>query len=145
MDNGATALLSDRKTNAASSKSAVMSSNTWTRRLAPDAMNNRDEVVRTYVGSSGNGHGFIYDNGTLTTLNVPGSSSADALAINNRGEVAPSDASPGAPSPPVGGIHRDGCRRGDRLSGIAAQPGTRLAGARGTIVSRRSTSRPPRR
>jgi hypothetical protein len=71
MDNGATALLSDRKTNAASSKSAVMSSNTWTRRLAPDAMNNRDEVVRTYVGSSGNGHGFICDNGTLTTLNVP--------------------------------------------------------------------------
>jgi hypothetical protein len=60
-------------------------------------MNNRDEVVRTYVGSSGNGHGFIYDNGTLTTLNVPGSSSADALAINNRGEVAPSE----QPGPPL--------------------------------------------
>jgi probable HAF family extracellular repeat protein len=50
-------------------------------------INNRGEVAGVY-GSSGGDLGFIYDNGTVTTLNAPGATDTDPEAINDRGEVA---------------------------------------------------------
>jgi uncharacterized membrane protein len=46
------------------------------------------EVAGSYVDSSGVTHGFIYDDGTFTTLNVPGAYDTSVDAINDRGEVA---------------------------------------------------------
>ncbi len=50
-------------------------------------INNRGEVAGAYESSAGD-RGFIYDNGTVTTLNVPGAADTDPEAINDRGEVA---------------------------------------------------------
>jgi hypothetical protein len=52
-----------------------------------DAINNRGEVAGCYTDSAGY-HGYVYDNGTYTTLNVPGATGTLAEAINDRGEVA---------------------------------------------------------
>jgi VCBS repeat-containing protein len=52
------------------------------------AINNRGEVTGNYLVSGGV-YGFVYDNGTLTTLTTFGSTFATwARAINNSGEVA---------------------------------------------------------
>jgi probable HAF family extracellular repeat protein len=58
--------------------------------VVPDAINDRGEVVGTYDDSGGTEHGFLYDNGAFTTLDVPGAVSRYGIgvaAINDRGEV----------------------------------------------------------
>jgi uncharacterized membrane protein len=57
---------------------------------APTAINDRGEVAGTYLDSSGTEQPFVYDNGTFTTLDVPGAVTSYGIgvtAINDRGEV----------------------------------------------------------
>ena len=49
-------------------------------------INNRGDIVGTYVG--GGLHGFLYSNGTYTTLDAPGSFDTQVFGINDRGQIA---------------------------------------------------------
>jgi probable HAF family extracellular repeat protein len=50
-------------------------------------MNNRGEVAGTALNASGEQHAFVWINGELTDLMVPGSCATEAVAINERGDV----------------------------------------------------------
>jgi probable HAF family extracellular repeat protein len=49
-------------------------------------LNDRGQVVGTFQ-SQGVNHGFLYDNGVVTQIDVPGAKSTFASGINNRGEI----------------------------------------------------------
>ena len=60
--------------------------------LGPDqttlnGINDRGEIVGSYSDASGVGHGFFYDRGKFTTIDVPGASFTAATAINNSGTI----------------------------------------------------------
>jgi hypothetical protein len=52
-----------------------------------NGVNDKDEVVGTYVDSSGAGHGFLLDGLALTTLDVLSTSGTVAWGINNHGLI----------------------------------------------------------
>jgi len=53
------------------------------------AINNHGEVTGNYFDSDGIGeHGFIYERGVVTPLDVPGATQTVPVAINNSGEIA---------------------------------------------------------
>jgi probable HAF family extracellular repeat protein len=49
-------------------------------------LNDRGHVVGTFQ-SQGINHGFLYENGVVTQIDVPGAKSTFASGINNRGDV----------------------------------------------------------
>jgi len=49
-------------------------------------INNNGQVVGTYNDASGS-HGFIYSDGTYTTLDDPAGTDTQALGINDLGEI----------------------------------------------------------
>ncbi|MFZ1641753.1 MAG: hypothetical protein WAV07_10030 [Candidatus Contendobacter sp.] len=53
----------------------------------PSSINASGQVAGFYSDGSG-GHGFVYSNGTFTTLDVPGATSTWAVSINASGQVA---------------------------------------------------------
>jgi probable HAF family extracellular repeat protein len=50
-------------------------------------INDKGEVVGIYFDSNGVQHGFLYDDGTYTTIDPPGSIETFLQPINNRGEL----------------------------------------------------------
>ena len=56
---------------------------------APQAINNVGQVVGTYIDANGNEHGFLYANGSFTTLDdsTPGATATTPLAVNNIGQI----------------------------------------------------------
>jgi probable HAF family extracellular repeat protein len=54
-------------------------------------INNRGDIVGTYVDSNNVQHGYLYSNGSYTTLNAPGGAppyNTQAFGINERGQIA---------------------------------------------------------
>ena len=49
--------------------------------------NNAGTIVGNYQDHAGNEHGFIYQHGTFTTVDMPGASGTYLNAINNNGEI----------------------------------------------------------
>ena len=54
----------------------------------PLDINHRGEIAGFYFDNIGAEHGFIHDNGTFTTIDVPGATRTEAVSVNDRGEVA---------------------------------------------------------
>ena len=52
----------------------------------PIGINDKGQIVGVYTDSSGP-HGFIYDNGTYTTIDDPSGGGTALLGINNAGEI----------------------------------------------------------
>ena len=53
-----------------------------------DGLNDKGQIVGRYLDQTGSrDHGFLYMNGTFTTLDVPGSSDTEATGINNLGQI----------------------------------------------------------
>jgi probable HAF family extracellular repeat protein len=54
-----------------------------------NGINNRGQIVGEYLDNASNSqqHGFIYDNGDFSSLDVPGASACSATGINDRGQV----------------------------------------------------------
>jgi len=52
-------------------------------------INDKGQIVGTYVDSNGVEHGFLYSNGIYTTLNDPlaGSKGTVAFGINDKGQI----------------------------------------------------------
>src|SRR4029079_4980272 len=48
----------------------------------PTRINDLGAIVGFYVDANGNEHGFLFDNGSYTTIDVPGAIATEALAIN---------------------------------------------------------------
>jgi probable HAF family extracellular repeat protein len=55
----------------------------------PSRINDEGQVVGHYYDSSGNVHGFLYDNGKYTTLDdpTPGTTTTVATGINDKGDI----------------------------------------------------------
>jgi len=53
---------------------------------APHGINNRGQIVGFYSDSSGI-HGFVYKNGAVTPIDVPGATLTEAVGINKYGHV----------------------------------------------------------
>lgn len=53
----------------------------------PVAINNADEVAGYYTDANGNDHGYVYNNGAFTALDVPNTLGTRPTAINNNGDV----------------------------------------------------------
>jgi probable HAF family extracellular repeat protein len=52
-------------------------------------INNLGQIVGYYLGSDGNDHGFVYNNGGYTSLDDPATSSGTvATGINDSGQIA---------------------------------------------------------
>ncbi|MHC5775127.1 hypothetical protein [Nostoc sp.] len=52
-----------------------------------NAINDEGEIAGFYYDGNGNTHGFIYHDGTYTTVNYPGATSTEVYGINDRGEI----------------------------------------------------------
>jgi probable HAF family extracellular repeat protein len=50
-------------------------------------LNDRGQVVGTYIDAGGAFHGFLLDKGTYTTIDVPGALQSTAVDINARGQT----------------------------------------------------------
>jgi probable HAF family extracellular repeat protein len=50
-------------------------------------INDKGQIVGTYLDTGGNQHGFLRTSGKYTTLDVPGDTASDAWAINNKGLI----------------------------------------------------------
>ncbi|MBV8511219.1 MAG: hypothetical protein JO289_13765 [Xanthobacteraceae bacterium] len=50
-------------------------------------INDRGQIVGTYVDSTGESHGYLDTNGRFTTIDPPGATSAEASGINDRGQI----------------------------------------------------------
>ena len=44
-------------------------------------------MVREYLGADGTFHGFIWENGRFTALDLPGAAATSAAGINDRGPL----------------------------------------------------------
>ena len=53
----------------------------------PLKINDRRQAVGIYVGAGGGLHGFLWDDGDFTTIDVPGAASTAVLGINGRGQM----------------------------------------------------------
>ena len=54
----------------------------------PTGINGRGQMVGTYAGADGIGHGFLWDNGAFTTIDAPGATVATLpFGINNHGQI----------------------------------------------------------
>ncbi len=51
------------------------------------AINSAGQIVGSYIDGSGNTNGFLYNNGTWTTLDYPSAASTTAYGINASGEI----------------------------------------------------------
>jgi hypothetical protein len=51
------------------------------------SLNLRGDIVGGYIDSSGVGHGFLYNNGNVNTIDYPGSTLTYAYGINDRREI----------------------------------------------------------
>jgi len=54
----------------------------------PITINGRGQIVGNFVDSGGGLHGFLYENGSYTTIDVPGADATDVESINDRGDIA---------------------------------------------------------
>ncbi|MHC5614842.1 MAG: hypothetical protein ACYTXA_28645 [Nostoc sp.] len=52
-----------------------------------NAINDEGEIAGFYYDGNGNTHGFIYHDGTYTTVNYPGAISTQLFGINDKGEI----------------------------------------------------------
>ena len=50
-------------------------------------INDRGQVVGEYLDATGRYHGYVWERGRFTTIDVPGTAGTSALDINNRGQV----------------------------------------------------------
>ena len=50
-------------------------------------LNDRGQVVGGYLDADGRNHGFLWDKGRFTTIDVPGAGGATATDINNRAQI----------------------------------------------------------
>ena len=50
-------------------------------------INNSDKIVGYYRGNDGKNHGFLYNNGTWTSLNYPGSIWTETYGINDSNKI----------------------------------------------------------
>ena len=50
-------------------------------------INNSGTIVGRYYGNSGGFQGFVFSNGSYTTINVPGATNTSLFGINNRGDI----------------------------------------------------------
>ncbi|MBL6082779.1 hypothetical protein JMJ56_33040 [Belnapia sp. T18] len=50
-------------------------------------VNDRGDVVGTYLDQESSPHGFLYSHGDYTSLDVPGSDYTQLTGINNRGQI----------------------------------------------------------
>src|SRR5260370_6778385 len=51
------------------------------------AINNRGDIVGSYVNADKSDHGFLLSGGQYTTIDFPGANSTDVFTINARGDV----------------------------------------------------------
>jgi probable HAF family extracellular repeat protein len=76
------------------SKGFLLTSGTYSDIVPPGAsfniqatgINNAGQIVG-YYGQTGSPHAFLFDNGSYTSLDQPGSTDTDVLAINNAGQI----------------------------------------------------------
>jgi probable HAF family extracellular repeat protein len=54
---------------------------------AADGINDRGDIVGIYFDNTGTLHGFLQQNGALTTIDVPGAILAFPFEINDRGQI----------------------------------------------------------
>ena len=69
---------------AASSRGSISPARPQTLR---HGINNRGQVVGGYLDAEGRPHGFLWDKGRFTTIDVPGAVATQATDINDRGEM----------------------------------------------------------
>jgi probable HAF family extracellular repeat protein len=50
-------------------------------------INDRGQIVGFYIDADGRGHGFLWDKGRFTPIDVPGAAASTATDINNRGQI----------------------------------------------------------
>ena len=55
--------------------------------MLANGINDAGEVVGFFFDPDGNVNGYLYDNGTYTTLDVPSASSTQAQGINDAGQI----------------------------------------------------------
>ncbi|RPJ59759.1 MAG: hypothetical protein EHM23_12955 [Acidobacteria bacterium] len=68
----------------------VLKGQTWTTLpspLEPLGINDKGEIVGDYYGDDGRIHGFLFDQGEVTTIDVPGAENTWIEDINNRGDM----------------------------------------------------------
>jgi probable HAF family extracellular repeat protein len=53
----------------------------------PLKINDRRQVVGIYVDEAGSVHGFLWDDGEFSTIDVPRATGTAVLGINNRGQM----------------------------------------------------------
>ncbi|HEX3585003.1 MAG TPA: hypothetical protein VH024_03365 [Candidatus Angelobacter sp.] len=57
---------------------------------AAEGINDRGDIVGIYFDNTGTLHGFLQQNGALTTIDVPGAILAFPFEINDRGQIVAS-------------------------------------------------------
>jgi uncharacterized membrane protein len=57
------------------------------RTTIPLGLNDRGEVVGSYLDGNGTEHGYLLDRGQFTTIDVPGATYTDAFGINDHGQI----------------------------------------------------------
>jgi probable HAF family extracellular repeat protein len=50
-------------------------------------VNARGQIVGGYIDAGGTGHGFLLDNGTFITIDVPGATDTGVVGINAGGQI----------------------------------------------------------
>jgi uncharacterized membrane protein len=51
-------------------------------------INDQSQIVGLYVDAQELSHGFLYDKGLFTTIDLPGALHTEAYRINNEGQIA---------------------------------------------------------
>jgi uncharacterized membrane protein len=72
---------------------------------APSDLNNRGQVVGSYVFADRAGQGFLLDNGVYTPIDAPGALATGPLDINNRGQIVGTYSNVSATAPLTPPLH----------------------------------------
>jgi probable HAF family extracellular repeat protein len=52
-----------------------------------NGINNRGQIVGTFIDARDVAHGYLLDDGRFTTIDPPASTTTEAVGINGRGEI----------------------------------------------------------